>query len=213
MKKISYLVLLLQAGLIHAQVGLRSGVTIKKDFGKKISLSATAQARFINNFEYLENRLFEIGASYEIIKNLDLGVYYRYAQKKRNSTEVDLRKRHRYYADLAYSKKWGAWQASYRLRYQHQFKDNDGEVKFDQNYFRNKLELGYEASKKIKPYTSVDVFYAVGGQIDQLRPKIGVDLKINKQNKIDLSVFKDIDLINSTKYNPVLGVAYKYTFK
>lgn len=211
MKKIFFLTLIcLGAKITLAQdgVGLRSGVSLEKKVTKKITLNATGQLRFNNNISYLRTYLFELGGEYKISKAFDLAVYYRFANRRKDETK-EFKNRHRFYADLGYGKKFGSIKLENRLRYQHQFKDNDGVTEFDASYIRDKIEASYSNKSKFRPYISNDFFFQIGGTLDQLRPKAGVSYKINKKNGVDLSVFKDIDLVGTEVYGPVIGLAYK----
>jgi hypothetical protein len=110
---------------------------------------------------------------------------------------------------LGYGKKFGAIKFENRLRYQHQFKDNDGVTEFDASYIRDKIEVSLDTKSKFTPYVSNDFFFQIGGTLDQLRPKVGVSYKINKKNGIDLSIFNDIDLLGTENLGPVIGLIYK----
>ena len=110
---------------------------------------------------------------------------------------------------MSYDKKLGVIKFQNRLRYQHQFKDNDGVTEFDASYIRNKIELSYDNKSNFTPYLSGDFFFQIGGTLDQLRPKVGISYKINKKNSIDISVFNDIDMLGTDAPGPVLGLIYK----
>jgi hypothetical protein len=202
MKKVFFLALIcFTANITKAQdgVGLRSGVSLEKKITKKVTLNATGQLRFNNNISYLQTYMFELGGEYKISKSFDAAVYYRFANRRKDET----------YADLGYGKKFGPIKLENRLRYQHQFKDNDGVTEFDASYIRDKIEASYSNKSKFTPYLSNDFFFQIGGTLDQLRPKVGISYKINKKNAVDLSVFKDVDLAGTETYGPVLGLVYK----
>lgn len=211
MKKLLTLSFLLIPLSLPAQdgPGLRTGIGLKKNLTKKWSISAEVQTRFNGNISYLQTYLGELGVSYKITKGLEASACYRYTYRRKDETKK-FKERHRYYADLSYGRKTGPVKLEYRIRYQHQFKDNDlGQAEFDNSYLRNKLEIQPVIRGKFTPYFSADLFYRIGSQIDQLRPKAGIEYKINKKNKVDVSIFKDIDLSGNEKYGPVLGLNYK----
>ena len=195
---------------IYAQdgVGLRSGINLKKKVTNKITVNLNGQLRFNDNISFLQTYLAEIGGQYKISKNFDFALYYRFVNKRKNESK-DFKIRHRFYADLGYDKKLGIIKFENRLRYQHQFKDNDGITEFDASYIRDKIEISYPNKSKFTPYISNDFFFRIGGTLDQLRPKVGLSYKFNKNNAIDISVFNDIDLVGTEAYGPVLGVIYK----
>ncbi|MBP8156728.1 MAG: DUF2490 domain-containing protein [Leadbetterella sp.] len=211
MKKVFFLALIcFTANITKAQdgVGLRSGVSLEKKITKKVTLNATGQLRFNNNISYLQTYMFELGGEYKISKAFDAAVYYRFANRRKDETK-EFKNRHRFYDDLGYDKKFGPIKLENRLRYQHQFKDNDGVTEFDASYIRDKIEASYSNKSKFTPYISNDFFFQIGGTLDQLRPKVGVSYKINKKNAVDVSVFNDIDLVGTETYGPVLGLVYK----
>ena len=192
--------------------GLRTGITAKKDISARWKAEVQLQTRFNSNISFLQTYLAEAGVSYEIIKGMEASAFYRYAYRRKN-TEKDFKERHRFYADLSYGRKIHKVKLEYRLRYQHQYKDNDsGEAEFDESYLRNKLEAKYAGKGKFRPYVSADLFYRVGSGIDQVRPKAGVDFRFNKKNILDISIFKDIDLTGTNTYGPVIGLNYTYKF-
>lgn len=192
--------------------GLRTGITAKKDISDKWKAEIQLQTRFNGDISFLQTYLAEAGISYEIIKGLEVAAFYRYANRRKN-TEKDFKERHRYYGDLSYGKKVQRVKLEYRLRYQHQFKDNDsGAAEFDKSYLRNKLEATYAGRGKFRPYVSADLFYMIGNGADQVRPKVGVDFRFNKKNILDLSLFKDIDLTGTNTYGPVIGLNYTHKF-
>lgn len=211
MKKIILIAFLFLPFLAQSQDGLAlwTGVGVEKKINKKFSVNLNAQARLVENISYTQTYLGEIGLSYKIIKNLEITGYYRFINRRKNETK-DFKNRHRFYGDLSYDKKLGVIKLDYRLRYQHQFKDNDGEIGFDTSYLRNKLEVSYPNKTKFTPYVSGDLFYEINGNgFDQIRPKAGVSYKINKKSSIDASVFTNVDLVGTEKSNPIIGLTYK----
>lgn len=201
----------IQGALGQQLVGLRAGATVEKKLTKRISISAEGQLRYTDNFDYLETYLFELGASYKLNKHFELAAYYRFFNKKKDEIN-DWNARHRYYGEIKYDTKIGPLKFEDRLRYQHQFKDNDGEIGFDKSYFRNKFELNYPNKSNFTPYVSADFFYLIGDKIDQVRPKAGFSYKLNKQSNIKLGMFKDIGL-NGSENNSNLTVQLEYKFK
>lgn len=210
MKKLILITFLFLPFLSQSQDGLAlwTGVGVEKKINKKFSVNLNAQARFVENLSFAQTYLGEVGLSYKIIKNLEITGYYRFINRRKDETK-DFKNRHRFYGDLSYDKKLGVIKVGYRLRYQHQFKDNDGEIGFDASYWRNKLEVSYPNKTKFTPYISGDLFYQVGSGFDQLRPKAGISYKINKKSSIDASVFTNVDLVGTEKSNPIIGLTYK----
>ncbi|MBK9509188.1 MAG: DUF2490 domain-containing protein [Cytophagaceae bacterium] len=192
-------------------VGLRSGITVEKKITKKFSVGVTAQARFNGDISYLQTYLFEAGAGYKLPLGFDISAYYRNANRRKDETK-EYKMRHRFYVDLGYGKKLGFVKLENRLRYQHQYKDNDGVTEFDASYFRDKIEVSFPNKSKFTPYISNDFFINTSTGFDQIRPKVGVGYKFNKKHALDLGAFKDFDVVGTEKYSPVLVVNYKFKF-
>ncbi|SOE21192.1 Protein of unknown function [Spirosomataceae bacterium TFI 002] len=193
-------------------VGLRAGATVEKKISKKFSVTGEAQLRYTDNFEYLQTYLAELGVAYKFNKQFELGAYYRFFNKRKEE-EKDWKTRHRFYGELKYDKKIGPIKFEDRLRYQHQFKDNDGEVGFDKSYLRNKFELNYPNKSRFTPYVSADFFYLIGEEIDQVRLKSGVSFKLDKSSSLNFGVFKDLG-VNGGIVDPnlILNLNYKFKF-
>lgn len=211
MKKFLIVIFVLaSAASAYSQEGtsLWTGVGLEKKVNKKIELSFATQVRMPENISYAQVYLAEFGVSYKLLKNLDISGYYRFINRRKDETKL-WKNRHRFYVDLAYDQKFGLIKFENRLRYQHQFQDNDGEVGFDSSYLRNKIELSYPNKTKITPYISGDLFYEIGNTINQLRPAVGVNYKLNKKNVLQLGLMQNIDLVGGLNSGAILRVGYK----
>lgn len=197
--------------MLYAQdgIGLRSGISMDKKISKRFKINAVGQFRFNNNISYLQTHMFELGGIYKYSKAFDAAVFYRFMNRRKGPTK-EFKNKHRFYVDLGYNKKMWLLKVENRLRYQHQFKDNDGVNEFDASYIRSKLGASYPNKTKFTPYVSNDFFFKIGGTFDQIRPKIGCSYEINKKNEVDVSVFKDVVLVGTERYGPVFGLVYKF---
>ena len=189
-------------------LALWSGISVEKKLNKKFSMNVNAQTRFVEDLSYMQTYLGELGISYKVSKKLEISGNYRFINRRKNETKLFIN-RHRFYGDVSYDQKIGFLKLDYRFRYQHQFKDNDGEIGFDASYLRNKLELAYPNSSKFTPYISGDLFYEFGGTFDQLRPKAGFGYKFNKKHGLDVFIFTNVDLIDHLSPSPIIGLTYK----
>jgi Protein of unknown function (DUF2490) len=218
MKKIALVLLLLAPFGGYAQatdIGLWTGVGAEKKINKSLSVNLNTQLRFTDNISVLRAYLGEVGVSYKLTKHWEVSGYYRYIgrRKKNDAGTYYYRPYHRFYADVAYDHKIWKLKFDYRLRYQNQFKDdNESGLENDSSYLRNKFELSYPNKSRFTPYVSTDLFYQLGTGFDQMRNKAGVEITINKNNKIDLSGFTDYQLQGSQENRFLLGVAYKVKF-
>lgn len=213
MKKLIVILFVLSPLFSFSQdgLGLWAGIGVNKKLTKKFSLDLKAQSRIVDNFSYTQSYLAEAGLSYKLRKHWNVAGYYRFISKRKNETS-NFKNRHRFYADLSYDNKIGAIKFENRVRYQYQFKDNDGEIGFDKSYIREKIEIAYPNKSNFTPYLSGDLFYEIGGKIDQLRPKIGTSYKINKHHSLDASVFTNINLTETEKASPIISLSYKFKF-
>ena len=199
-------------------IGLWSGVGVEKKINKSFSVNLNAQTRFTDNISIMRVFLGELGVSYKITKHWEISGYSRYIGRRKKTddkTGYYYRPYHRFYADLAYDHKLWKLKFDYRLRYQNQFKDDtstDG-LEPDKSYLRNKFGLSFPNKSRFTPYVSTDVFYQLGGTgFDQMRNKAGVEIAINKRNKLDISGFTDYQLQGSQDNRFLLGVNYKVKF-
>jgi hypothetical protein len=216
--KIMYKVLLavafctLSCNIVAQQgLGLWSEVSVEKKISKKLAANLNLQTRHTAGLAYLQTYFAELGLGYKLHKNLELSIYYRNINRRKNESS-SFKKRQRYYANLAYETKFGNIKVENRLRYQRQFKDNDGSYELDADYLRYKLGVAYNSKSKFTPYISADVFYQISAKLDQIRPKIGLAYKLSKHHAIDASVFKNVDLLNKQAEGLILGINYKFKF-
>ncbi len=195
-------------------IGLWSGVGVEKKINKSFSVNLSTQVRFTDNISIMRAFLGELGVSYKINKHWEVTGYYRYiGRRKKNDEETGYyyRPYHRFYADLAYDHKLWKLKFDYRLRYQNQFKDdtNTDGLEPDKSYLRNKFELSYPNKSRFTPFLSTDLFYQLGTGFDQMRNKAGIEIALNKRNKIDISGFTDYQLQGKQENRFLFGVNYK----
>jgi Protein of unknown function (DUF2490) len=205
------LMIFLNNQCLIAQVGLWSKISLEKKIIKKLDAHLIVQSRMDEIKFPINTYIGEAGLSYQIIKNLELGAYYRYIGRLKKGT---YRPYHRYYADLAYKvsiKK--SFEFSYRLRYQQQFKDDkeDGIVA-DKNYWRNKIEVSYHSKSKFGPFLSADIFTREGATTDNIRYKLGTNFKIKKNQSTEIALQADDEKNGNapTLYRIVLSYKLKF---
>lgn len=200
--------------LVSSQIIAQTGVWIKAGLEKKITdkldLEINVQPRYKDINEKPSSWVAEVGVKYDLVKNLNLAVFYRHISDLKKS---GYKPYHRFYADLSYKfKKLNPIIIEYRLRYQQQFQDVDNDLITDKNYWRNKLDLSYKNKTKFEPYVSADAFYKVGYAFDQIRYKAGVDISITKKQKIDLGYQIDDELNNTDESQKRVSIAYRIKF-
>jgi hypothetical protein len=194
---------------------LRTSIGLEKEITKKLSLETKLETRYYKpvytdalNFNFF--RLFELGANYKPSKQLSASVFYRYGLRKNNEF-ADFEGRSRYYVNLAYQAKFNKIKLQNRVRYQQQYRDNDELTELQSSFLRYKLEGSYKINKKVSPYLGTEFFYKMQTKsIDQLRVSTGINYKINKNNGLELGVFKDYHTLGNDLFNIEMG--YKFEF-
>lgn len=209
----TFLLLALNAQAQDPGLGLWTGVSVEKKFTKAFAVQVNAQTRFTEDVSLLGSYLGEVGLQYKLGKNWEVGGFYRYIGRRKWSRETQdwyYRPYHRFYGEISYEEKfWKRLKLQYRLRYQHQFRDDAEGLVVTGNYLRNKLELGYANASRFTPYVSADVFYRVGETVDQVRYRGGLSVRLTKTQSVDVFAFNDTPVGTTDPNEFVLGVTYK----
>tara|TARA_R110002124_G_scaffold89812_13_gene229548 strand:+ start:590 stop:1264 length:675 start_codon:yes stop_codon:yes gene_type:complete len=204
--------------LVHAQgVGLWTGVAVEKKLNSSFSLDLSGQTRFADNMSELKSYLGEAGLEYKFNKHFDASVYYRYIGKRKyDKSDADYyyRSYHRFYGNVKFDHDLTKWlKFDYRIRYQHQFKDDESGLSNTGSYFRHKFEFSYDNKSSFSPYLSADVFYLLGTGFEQVRYKAGCSISLAKRNSLDISVFQDRAIVGGGTDPVVINVGYKLKLK
>lgn len=215
MKKLIFLLILTLplAGLAQERnTNLWTGISVSKSFTKKISLEADAQWRLTNNLTTTGAYIGELGAGYKFNKHWEVSAFYRFISRRKYDKGDEMyvfKQYHRFYANLTYDHKIAFLKLTYRLRYQNQFKDDNGTLENDKSYLRNRLELSYPNKSKFTPAISADLFYRMGEKFDEVRYKADVDYKINKKNTITLGGFISHEFDDTALDDFTIQLTYK----
>lgn len=215
MKKLIFLLILTLplAGLAQERsTNLWTGISISKSITKKISLEADAQWRVTNNLTTTGSYIGELGAGYKFNKHWEVSAFYRFISRRKYDKGDEayvFKPYHRFYANLTYDHKIAFLKLTYRLRYQNQFKDDNGNLENDKSYLRNRIELAYPNKTRITPALSADLFYRMGEAFDEMRYKAEVDYKINKKNTITLGGFISHEFDDTKVDDLTIQVTYK----
>jgi hypothetical protein len=138
-----------------------SSFSIRSEFLEdKLELKVSQDLRLNENSTAMGLLLTEVGASYEVIKNLKLGGAYRYIYEKDEKTGAN---QWRAQADIGYSNKLNRFNLSYRLRYQYRnyFKNSAGEGDYATSKLRLACKVDYNIKNwKLDPYFKAEVFHA-----------------------------------------------------
>lgn len=193
-------------------INLWTRVNVAKKITKKISLELDGQWRLNNNLTTTGAYVAELGAGYKLNKHWEVSAFYRFISRRKydkSEGEYVYKPYHRFYANVSYNRKIGFLKFDYRLRYQNQFKDDNGLLENDKSYLRNKLEIAYPNKSRFTPAVSADLFYRIGEAFDELRYRAEVDYKINKRNIITIGGFVSHEFNNTKLDDFTLLVSYK----
>ncbi len=125
----------------------------------KLELKLGQDLRFNENSTALGLLFTEVGASYEVIENLELGGAYRYIYERDEKSGAN---QWRMQADIGYSNKLNRFKLSYRLRYQlrNYFKNSAGKGDYATSKFRLACKVDYNIKNwKLDPYVKAELFH------------------------------------------------------
>ena len=188
-------------------------LNVEKKITQKFSAQFTHSLRFYENFSELGTSFSELGTSYKIINPLTVGGFYRFSQNKK--VDDFYSNRHLFSLYLNYKLKYNQFKINFREQIQTKYTDvgtsETGMAPSD--HFRSKISVSYDLNKKYTPFISTELFYAIGGYIDNVRYKVGAEYVFNKISSVNLyyMIDKEIDVKNPWT-NYIIGLEYNYTF-
>jgi hypothetical protein len=201
-------------GKAHAQgitdTRLRVNAGVAYEPTKKIELTARYRLTTYDNMGRFQRSMFSLNVGYEIMKNWDAGVEYRY----NTSYEQDV---HRYFLYTRVKYGIGDIDLSYRLRYQQDqdYFDHDY-LKFNpvERVFRNRLMAKYALDKKTSCYVYADHFTELKNMelsAFRVRYGMGVQYTYKKRHDIGLELFIN-DEFNQEKNEDIAAVDVSYVY-
>lgn len=196
---------------------LWTSVTIEKKIIKQLSVSVSEELRFSDNITEVGSFFTDIGITYKFHKNWRIAGDYRFTNKIQLDNSYS--KRHRYYFDLSYRKKFYQFMVIARTRFQSQYADvNSSETgHLPEYYSREKLTLKYSITKKISPYLSAEAFIPLNNRkvkgIDNMRYSLGVEWEFMKNSTLDVFylIQQEYQVANRER-DFVTGIGYTYSF-
>jgi hypothetical protein len=214
--KISFLLLMIlcaaekmQAqGITDTRLRVNAGVAYEPT--KKIELTARYRLTTYDNMGRFLRSMFSLNVSYQLMKDWDAGVEYRY----NTSYEQDV---HRYFLFTRVKYGIGDLDLSYRIRYQ---QDQDH---FDRDYlqmkpaervFRNRLMAKYGLDKKTSCYVYADHFTALKNKLlspYRVRYGAGVQYTYKKKHDIGIELFIN-DEFNQKRPEDIAAIDVSYVY-
>lgn len=180
------------------------------------------QMRLKENSSVIDGYFAELTGGYEIFKNFDLGLGFRFIRKNDNKGAIQGYENYgRIHADASYKHKINRLALGYRLRYQNRdelgVSNENGD--FADQYIRLKVGTEYDFKKwKLDPQLSAEIFHHSErneeNEFNKFRITFGTDYKFKKAGKIGLyyRYEKEINTANP-RSTDILRIRYVYTFK
>lgn len=202
-----FLLLMIQSIIITAAKAQRTYLEteISSEVFKHFELTFSPQIRFRDGFE-LKQYLFDAGVEYKINKHFSFGTSYRLGTNI--TTKGDKENFGRFAFDAKTKIKWKLFEPRFRLRYSNENDDfgDDDDSKY--NYFRYKLELGYNFPESgFKPYISGEYFQNfTKSEQNKMRFEGGLNYKINSHNTV--GAYYRLNSSGSNSFD-VVGLSYK----
>lgn len=238
---------------LETDFGARFNVTADYKIVKGFHWTVDAEARMKDNFSEVGRLQAGTGFSYKLNDHLKLGAGYIFMENKNSSDEWKIR--HRFYGNATLGFRAGDWRFSLKERLQLTHRDVNNKFQDTPNSLalKSRFKVSYKGLDAWTPYAYAElrnVFndpacsatwstasqaysdYSFLGYTDtyfnRLRGCLGTELKLNKQNALDLFILldynydKNIDTnkegtkLKSLTYDRMLrtslGVSYIFSF-
>ncbi|MEI6123074.1 MAG: DUF2490 domain-containing protein [Bacteroidota bacterium] len=197
--------------------GLWMSLNVEKKITAKLSIALAEEFRMNENMTELGTFFTDVGLTYKINKYIRISGNYRFVNKRRLDDSYS--KRHRYYFDLAFRKRFKPITISFRTRFQSQYADifSSEDGKIPSYYSRNKLSIKYELNKKLSPYVSVELFSPLKKPydifMDNARYCIGLEYALNRMHSLDFFyLFQREYNVKDPMREHIIGVGYYFSF-
>lgn len=218
--------------------GVWTGATVEKKINKKWTVELNGEFRSRDDLRHVDRWSVGGVAEYKIAKWLKADAGYEWLYDFNDKTKYNqvgnlktratyFGVRHRFRVSLSGDVDFGALNVSLRERWQYTYRPERTTQRWDvdneeyepktyngkgKNVWRNRLQLKYKVSKRVKPYVSAESFVADG--LDEMRYAAGVDLKLSKQHSIDVG-YKYLYVGSNADNDPnrhIISVGYTYSF-
>ncbi|MDR0941571.1 MAG: DUF2490 domain-containing protein [Bacteroidales bacterium] len=190
MKKFLFVFFLLTTAYFAQAQELWTSFETETLLTRKISVDATAEARWQQFDKPLKTIFGELGVSYKIIKPLSIGVSYRFAQRNREQGFFTV---HSFATRLAYRYRIG----NFRIQYRNKFEtDKDTYIKDEEDlrwHFtdRNRIKISYyKKATLLSPSVFIESFNEISAQeafsLSELRYGVGLDFMLYRGYSIGI---------------------------
>jgi long-subunit fatty acid transport protein len=199
---------------------LWTGLGLKANIGKKLSLKYETQTRFYKNASTLRTYYNELSVGYEVVKNLSLGTSYRYSRKDKEGYFAG-ENRVCINADYAYKIAETGLRFKTRARYQLAFDRvgviNDVIYPNVRSTFRWKFDLKYRNAdfKRVMPFVGYELFKAIQpagfSGIDAYRIYAGIDFDLPKRHELGIKYIYELDYGTQQNITHNYVIQYNYS--
>jgi len=196
---------------------LWTSVSLDKKIYKGFSVSLSEELRFSENITELGTIFTDVGLNYKISKNWKISGNYRFTDKIQLDNSYS--KRHRYYFDLSYRKKFYQFTVMVRTRFQSQYKDVNSSEKghLPEYYSRDKITLKYGITRRLSPYIAAEAFIPLNNPdvkgIDNMRYSMGLEWEFFKNSTLDVFyMIQQQYQASDPERDFVTGIGYSYSF-
>ena len=159
MRTLAIAAVLLAAPAARADVQLWSEAGVRAQLAKRTQLTFDQHLRFDADVSRVQSVMPEAGLHHRFEKWLRAGIGYR-LEYERDGTELVARHRGHIYGRARY--KLGAFQLVYKLQYQESIRPDKN--KLLKHVVRNRIELGYRATKRLEPAIGAEMFHRLGDE-------------------------------------------------
>lgn len=196
-------------------LGLWTSLGFDKSITNKLDLDFVQELRLNENISELETAFSDIGLSYELIKNIKLGLNYRFIQKRDLASFYNTR--HRFYGDITLKYPIHKFELSLRTRFQYQYiqiNSSEGGM-LPENYMRNRLLISYDINKRLATYLTSEFYYNMGfaSEFDKIRYSAGLKYKLTQLSGINLYYLMQEEINEANPMREyIAGLAYTFSF-
>ena len=199
-----------------------NSIGIKYKLNKKWSFELEENLRLKENISEIDKYFTQLGAQYNITKQLKVGAGARYISKNDNTGSIQGYEDYfRFHLEASYKHKVNKFEFGYRLRYQNknELGVSSSEGDYANQHIRFKASVGYNIKNwKLDPEVSAEIFnhFEEGEEngFDRYRVTIGSEYNMKKYGKIKL-YYRYKKQLNETypETKNIIGLKYTYTIK
>lgn len=213
--------LLICSGLFaqDSDFGLWTNLYVEKKLVKRVDAFVELQGRLNQNATNYYYSNAELGMTFRPLQWMHISGAYVFAAKEsfRGGTIF----RNQYYTSVTLKAKMGRFRISNRSMFQSKMNDSffsEENLLYRDNYYRNKLVLKFDISRKLRPYVAQEFFLELndpkGNDFNRSRSYAGIHYQLNKRSLFEVYYLMQKELFErypQTDY--VVGIGYEWYIK